>query len=179
MSDRECGKFIALILRHRPEAIGIKLDKHGWADTDELIRGIARTRYFDMSDLERIVSNDDKGRYEFNGDRTKIRARQGHSVNVDVELEEKTPPDVLFHGTGEKYVSSILQQGLKRCARLYVHLSKDVDTAIKVGARHGKPVVFKVASGRMSQDGYRFFLSRNGVWLTEMVPARYLSELQR
>lgn len=178
MSDRDNGKFIALILRHKPEVIGIRLDSHGWADTQELIRGIARTRHFDVAALERIVRNDDKGRYEFNEDKSKIRARQGHSVNVDAELEEKIPPAMLYHGTGEKSVSSILREGLKRGNRLYVHLSKDKDTAIKVGSRHGKPAVFTVDTGRMSRDGYRFYLSRNGVWLTEAVPVKYLTLIQ-
>lgn len=175
MSDKDNGKFIALILRHKPEVIGINLDSHGWADTNKLIEGIARTRRFDMVALERIVRNDDKGRYEFNEDKSKIRARQGHSVNVDAELEEKTPPAVLYHGTGEKSVSSIQKEGLKRGNRLYVHLSADMETAIKVGSRHGKPVVFTVDTGRMLDDGYRFLLSRNGVWLTKAVPVKYLT----
>ena len=129
MNDRSTGKFIALILRHRPEVIGITLDEHGWANTEELIKGIAKTRDFTLEDLERIVANDEKQRYSFNQDKTKIRANQGHSIDVDVELKEAVPPEILYHGTGEKYVNAIDSQGLKAKNRLYVHLSKDIETA--------------------------------------------------
>ena len=124
--------------------------------------------------LEEIVRTDNKQRYSFNEDKTKIRANQGHSIPVDVELEQKTPPDVLWHGTGEKYVSSIKAEGLIPKTRLYVHLSADPDTAIKVGSRHGKPVVYEVAAKEMQADGYVFFQSVNGVWLTKHVPVKYL-----
>lgn len=174
MHEINTGKFIALILRHKPEAIGIHLDEHGWANVDELIAGIAKTQEFNMAMLEEIVRTDNKQRYSFNDDKTKIRANQGHSIPVDVELEQKTPPDVLWHGTGEKYVSSIEAEGLIPKTRLYVHLSSDHDTAIKVGSRHGKPVVYEVAAKEMQDDGYTFFQSVNGVWLTKQVPAKYL-----
>lgn len=121
------GKFIAFILRHHPEAIGMKLDEHGWARTEDLIAGIAKSRPFDMQMLEEIVRTDSKQRYSFNEDKTLIRANQGHSIPVDVELEQKTPPDVLWHGTGEKYVESINRIGLIPKSRLYVHLSKDYE----------------------------------------------------
>ena len=123
------GKFIAFILRHHPESIGMKLDGHGWARTEDLIAGIAKSRPFDMQMLEEIVRTDSKQRYSFNEDKTLIRANQGHSIQVDVELEQKTPPDVLWHGTGEKYVESINKIGLIPKSRLYVHLSKDYETA--------------------------------------------------
>lgn len=168
------GRFIAMILRHKPETIGIKLDEHGWARVDELIIGIAKTRPFDMEMLEEIVRTDSKQRYSFNGDRTLIRANQGHSIAVDVELEQKIPPDILWHGTGEKYVESINQMGLISKARLYVHLSKDYDTARNVGSRHGNPVVYQVDTKKMTEDGYAFFQSVNGVWLTKKVPVIYL-----
>lgn len=169
------GKFISLILRHKPEIIGITLDEHGWADVSELIAGVQKTRPdFNMEILEEIVSTNNKQRYSFNEDHTKIRANQGHSIQVDVELKEKTPPAILYHGTGEKSVESILVQGLLPQGRLYVHLSKDIQTAINVGSRHGKPVVFNVQSGLMCEDGYKFFLSENGVWLTKEVPPKYL-----
>lgn len=172
------SRFIALILRHKPEAIGITLDEHGWASVSELLSGInASGNEIDMRTLEEIVSEDEKQRYSFNDDKTKIRANQGHSVNVDVELKNAEPPEILFHGTGEKYVASIKSEGLKPKSRLYVHLSKDRETAVKVGSRHGKPVVFEVNSGEMSRNGYEFFLSENGVWLTKIVPAEYLREL--
>ena len=174
MSLKETSKFISLILRHKPETIGITLDEHGWANVDELIAGIAKTHPIDMAILEQIVAEDEKQRYSFNEDKTLIRANQGHSIPVDVELEEKQPPEILYHGTGEKYVSSINEQGLIPKSRLYVHLSGDEETARKVGQRHGKPVIYKVKSGEMYNDGYKFFRSVNGVWLTKNVPVKYL-----
>lgn len=177
MHDINTGKFIALILRHKPEVIGIHLDEHGWANVDELITGIAKTQEFNMAMLEEIVRTDNKQRYSFNEDKTKIRANQGHSIPVDVELKQKTPPDILWHGTGEKYVSSIEAEGLIPKTRLYVHLSSDPDTAMKVGSRHGKPVVYEVAAKEMQDDGYTFFQSFNGVWLTKHVPTKYLRRL--
>ena len=171
------GKFIAFILRHHPEAIGMKLDEHGWARTEDLIAGIAKSRPFDMQMLEEFVRTDSKERYFFYVDKTLIRANQGHSIPVDVELEQKTPPDVLWHGTGEKYVESINRIGLIPKSRLYVHLSKDYEIAKTVGNRHGKPVVYRVNAKQMAEDGYPFYLSVNGVWLTKEVPVQYLSTL--
>lgn len=175
---RTASKFISLILRHKPETIGITLDEHGWADVQELLDGINRSGYaLDMELLEEIVRTDEKQRYSFNEDHTLIRANQGHSIQVDVELEEKTPPDILWHGTGEKYVSSIDSQGLIPKNRLYVHLSSDKDTAWKVGSRHGKPVIYEIDCHGMVSDGYRFFLFANHVWLTKEVPIQYLKKL--
>jgi len=135
---------MSLILRHKPEVIDISLDKHGWAVVDDLINGIAKNNEgFNMAILKEIVETDNKQRYSFNDDKTLIRANQGHSIPVDVELEDKEPPKFLYHGTGEKYVSSILEQGLIPKSRLYVHLSKDIETAKNVGRRHGKEVVYK------------------------------------
>ena len=171
------GRFLSFILRHRPDAIGISLDEHGWVRTEELIAGIAKTRPFDMQMLEEIVRIDSKQRYSFNEDKTLIRANQGHSIPVDVELEQKNPPDVLWHGTGEKYVESINKIGLIPKSRLYVHLSKDYETAQTVGSRHGKPVVYQVNAKQMAEDGYQFYLSVNGVWLIKEVPVQYLSIL--
>ena len=176
---KETSKFISLILRHKPEAIGISLDEHGWANVDELISGIAKTHKMDMDILEEIVRTDEKQRYSFNEDKTLIRANQGHSIPVDVELEEKEPPEELWHGTGEKYVSSIDQQGLIPKIRLYVHLSADTETARKVGSRHGKPVIYTIDCRKMTEDGYRFFLSANGVWLTKSVPPEYLQKITK
>ncbi len=178
MNKLKLSRFISLILRHKPDTIGITLDEHGWASVSELLSGInACGNEIDMKTLEEIVAEDDKQRYSFNDDKTKIRANQGHSVNVDVELKKAEPPEILFHGTGEKYVSSIKSEGLKPKSRLYVHLSSDRETAVKVGSRHGKPVVFEVNSGEMSRRGFEFFISENGVWLTKFVPAEYLREL--
>ena len=176
-SGNSTGRFLSLILRHRPEIVGITLDEHGWANVDELLAGVNRTRPLDMAGLEEIVRTDEKQRYSFNADKTKIRANQGHSVPVDVELAAVTPPALLYHGTGEKYVASIEAQGLLPRTRLYVHLSGDYETAFKVGARHGSPRIFEVRAGQMAADGYRFYRSVNGVWLTKEVPARYLTRI--
>ena len=173
----EISKFIALILRHKPETIGITLDEHGWAKVDELIDGISKTYVFNMEMLEEIVRTDKKGRYSFSEDKTLIRANQGHSIPVDVELEVVNPPEFLYHGTGVKFVESIDAQGLIPKSRLYVHLSSDTDTAVKVGSRHGNPVVYKVLSGKMCHDGHIFYKSVNGVWLTKMVPVEYLQKM--
>ena len=173
------SKLIALVLRHKPEEIGITLDEHGWANVNELIAGIAKTQPFDMAALEEIVSTDEKQRYSFNEDKTLIRANQGHSIPVDVDLEQKTPPELLYHGTGEKYTASIDVQGLIPKSRLYVHLSPDYDTAVKVGSRHGKPVVYTVAAGEMQKNGYAFYQSVNGVWLTKNVPVEFLRKEDR
>lgn len=177
MSVKNTSKYISLILRHQPEVIGITLDEHGWADVNQLIEGVNKTHPLTGELLEEIVRTDEKQRYSFNEDHTKIRANQGHSIPVDVELKEAEPPEELYHGTGEKYTGSIEQQGLIPKSRLYVHLSKDTDTAVKVGQRHGKPVVYTVMAGEMYRDGYQFFLSANGVWLTKEVPVRYLHKI--
>lgn len=177
MNDKDVSKYIALILRHKPEVIGIALDEHGWANVDELINGINKTYPLTIEGLEEIVRTDDKQRYSFNEDKTLIRANQGHSVPVDVELEELTPPDVLYHGTGEKYCASIEAQGLIPKSRLYVHLSTDYDTAVKVGKRHGKAVVYIIDAARMHTEGYSFYRSVNGVWLTKIVPKEYLERI--
>ena len=176
MNRKSIGKYIALILRHKPEVIGITLDAHGWADVDALIKGVALTHPLDREGLELIVATDEKQRYSFNEDHTKIRANQGHSLAVDVELEQSEPPIVLYHGTGQKSVASIDQEGLLPGNRQYVHLSLDRQTAVKVGQRHGRPFVYTVLSGQMHRDGYAFYLSRNGVWLAKSVPARYLKK---
>lgn len=176
MSITETSRYIALILRHKPETIDIKLDSHGWASVEDLIRGVSKTHPLTMEKLEMIVEIDDKQRFAFNEDKTLIRANQGHSVSVDVELKEKIPPKVLYHGTAEKYVESIERSGLIPKSRLYVHLSETVETAIKVGTRHGKPVIYTVDTERMTADGFKFFLSVNDVWLTKRVPLEYLEK---
>ena len=131
----------------------------------------------DMAKLEEIVRTDNKQRYSFNEDKTLIRANQGHSVPVDVELKKCEPPEILYHGTAERFADSIMAEGLKPKSRLYVHLSKDLETAVTVGGRHGKPFVFKVKSGEMHRNGFEFFLSENGVWLTKAVPVEFLEVL--
>ena len=173
------SKFISLILRHKPEAANITLDEHGWADVEELLAGINNTgRKINRDILEEIVATDDKQRYSFNGDRTLIRANQGHSIPVDVELKEQEPPEILYHGTADRFMDSIWKEGLKPMGRLYVHLSKDPETALKVGKRHGKAVILKICSGDMYRDGCKFYLSENQVWLTKKVDAKYFEVIE-
>ena len=166
--------FLSLILRHKPEAAGIELDEHGWAEVVPLLEGMKNKYPIDMDILEEIVRTDDKQRYSFNDDKTLIRANQGHSIPVDVELPITKPPKELWHGTAQKYVASIEKDGLIPKSRLYVHLSGDIETAVKVGRRHGSPVVYKIDAGQMDKDGYTFYRSVNGVWLTKTVPVQYL-----
>lgn len=168
------SRYISLLLRHHPEAAGITLDSHGWADVDELIEGVNKTRPLTRAVLEQIVATDEKQRYAFNADKTRIRANQGHSIPVDVELEERKPPQLLWHGTADRFTASIDRQGLVSGTRLYVHLSPDRETALRVGARHGHPVVYQVDTAAMHRDGYLFYLSANHVWLTRSVPPQYL-----
>ena len=170
-------RYISLILRHKPEVIGITLDEHGWADVQQLIAGVSKTNPINMEILEEIVRTDDKQRYSFNEDKTLIRANQGHSIPVDVELPERTPPAILYHGTGEKYVPYIDQDGLIPKSRLYVHLTDKYDTAVAVGKRHGRPAVYEIDSAKMMEDGFIFYLSVNGVWLTKRVPVKYLKKI--
>lgn len=177
MSIIETSKYLSMILRHKPEAIGITLDEHGWANVDDLIAGINKTHPLTMDVLEEIVRTDDKMRYSFNEDKTLIRANQGHSIPVDVELEEIAPPEYLYHGTGEKYVDSIDKQGLLPKSRLYVHLSNDINTALNIGERHGKPVVYRINCKAMVESGYKFYRSANRVWLTKSVPTEFLYKM--
>lgn len=169
------SKYMSLILRHKPEVIGITLDRHGWADVDALIAGIDKEYpMLDRAMLEEIVRTDGKQRYSFNEDGMKIRANQGHSIPVDVELRQTEPPQTLYHGTAKRFTASIDANGLLPQSRLYVHLSPDEETARKVGGRHGQPAIYLVDAERMRRDGLVFYRSVNGVWLTKTVPARYL-----
>ena len=178
MNLTNVSKYISLILRHKPEAIGITLDEHGWAVVDDLIDGVAENYPgFNMEMLREIVATDDKKRYSFNQDYDLIRANQGHSIPVDVGLEEVKPPEYLYHGSGMKYARSIYKEGLIPKSRLYVHLSGDIETATDVGKRHGKPVVFRVKAQAMYEQGFIFYRSENGVWLIEKVPAEYLEPI--
>ena len=170
------SKLLSAVLRHKPSIIGIELDKHGWADTKELVEGMKkRYKSFTMDILEEIVKYDNKQRYKFNDDKTKIRANQGHSIKVDIELKKSIPPDVLYHGTATKYEESIDKNGLKKKSRNYVHLSSDIDTAKMVGERHGDPVIYRVDCKSMKE--FNFYISENGVWLVDNVPSKYLSKL--
>ena len=172
------SKFISLILRHKPEKIGIKLDKNGWADVNKLISKISLVKFIDMPTLETIVANDSKQRYSFNQDKTKIRANQGHSINVDVELKKATPPPKLWHGSALKFANSIAKQGLIAKNRLFVHLSSDKEIAINVGKRHGEPVLYEIDCAAMIKDKFEFFISKNGVWLVDRVPRRYVKRVE-
>ncbi len=172
------SKYISRVLRHRPEDAGIELDEHGWADVEALIAGVnAAGKRIDRKILEEIVRTDKKQRYSFNENGTLIRANQGHSIPVDVELAKLEPPEYLYHGTAYRFLESIRQQGLLPMSRLYVHLSGDVETARVVGKRHGRPVVLKIHSGDMHRDGFPFYRSQNGVWLAKKVDAKYFEQL--
>lgn len=163
------GKHLAYLLRHDKEAFGDgRIDRHGWRMVSELIK-----MGYSHQILNEIVTTNDKQRYEYSHDGRKIRARQGHSIPVDVELQEVTPPDVLYHGTATRFLASIYREGLVPGTRLYVHLSPDELTAIKVGQRHGTPYVIRVDCGKMVADGCKFWLSNNGVWLTKEVKPEY------
>jgi putative RNA 2'-phosphotransferase len=172
-NDTDKSRFLSLVLRHDPGKIGLTLDAQGWIAVDTLLAALPFP--LDRDGLERLVRDNDKQRFALSPDRGMIRANQGHSVTVDLALAPATPPDLLYHGTVEKFLPSILSQGLIKGERHHVHLSATVATAEKVGARRGVPVILVVAAARMHADGYRFFQSDNGVWLTEQVPAKYLS----
>jgi putative RNA 2'-phosphotransferase len=177
MNLKNCSIYLSLILRHKPEEVGITLDKHGWAKVDELIKGVRMKYPLDKETLEEIVATDNKQRYSFNEDHTLIRANQGHSVPVDVELEQLEPPEYLYHGTATKYMDSIWDSGLVSKNRLYVHMTTNISKAAEVGKRHGKPIVYQIRSGDMHRDGFVFYRSVNNVWLTKEVPTKYLEVL--
>lgn len=169
------SKFLSLILRHKPEQIGLSLDEGGWAEVEELLQqanqaGIPLTREL----LQQVVEQNNKQRFTFSVDRQKIRANQGHSIPVDLGLQPLAPPEFLYHGTATRFLSSIAQHGLLSKNRNYVHLSGDPATALSVGKRHGEPVILTVKAGAMARDGYNFYRSANGIWLTEVVPLAYL-----
>lgn len=172
------SKYLAKHLRHRPERLGLQLEDGGWVHVDALLAACRRAG-FELSpdELSEVVERNDKRRFSFDASGTRIRANQGHSVTIDLQLQPVEPPDLLFHGTGQTTVEAILTQGLQPMGRHHVHLSSDVGTAVKVGARHGRPAVLQVDAGRMSADGATFLRADNGVWLTEYVPRDYLQVL--
>jgi len=173
--DKEISRFLSLVLRHKPDTIGLILDKSGWVDTIELLDKInSHGIHLPFEQLKSIVQNNDKKRFVFSSDFSKIRANQGHSIAVDLQLKELTPPNELYHGTSEKNIASIKLQGLLRGSRHHVHLSTDSETARRVGMRYGKPIVLIVDAKQMIDDGYKFFQSENGVWLTEHVMPKYI-----
>jgi putative RNA 2'-phosphotransferase len=172
----ETSKFLSYVLRHEPGAIGLELDNQGWASVQDLIaRAAAAGKVLDVKLIDEVVRTSDKKRFTLSDDGSCIRAAQGHSAaGVSVEHAERVPPDVLYHGTAFRHLESIRKNGLIAGARQHVHLSSDEATAVKVGSRHGKPVVLVVQTGRMHQAGLKFFQAENGVWLTHRVPAEYL-----
>ena len=169
------SRFISLVLRHRPKLIGLVMDEGGWVRVDALLNGMNQKGMpIDLDLLERIVAENDKQRFAFNADRTKIRANQGHTITVDLGLPPQAPPDWLYHGTAVKYLPSIQAQGLLKGKRQAVHLSPDQETALRVGRRHGEPVVLEVEAERMAANGFLFYCSKNGVWMVDHVPPEYI-----
>lgn len=167
--------FISLILRHKPETIGLTLDDQGYLEVDQLIKGVNESgRFIDENILEEIVMTDNKQRYSYNVDGSKIRANQGHSIQVNLGLLECKPPDKLYHGTVDKYVDSIVSTGLQKKSRQYVHLSENIDTATSVGSRRCQPVILTIKSGEMYKDGIKFYKSENNVWLVDFIDGKYL-----
>ncbi|WP_326689305.1 MULTISPECIES: RNA 2'-phosphotransferase [unclassified Streptomyces] len=170
------SKYLARHLRHDPDRIGLVLDAHGWARTDELLAAAAAHNFrFTRAELEEVVAHNDKQRYAFSPDGTRIRANQGHTVDVELDLPALPPPPVLFHGTTPRFLSAIRDEGLRPMTRHAVHLSPDRETAARVGARRGRAVVLTAAAGFMHEEGHTFWRSENGVWLTEAVPPCYLT----
>jgi putative RNA 2'-phosphotransferase len=171
------SKYLSKHLRHQPERLGLELAAGGWVRVDDLLAALARNNFpITRERLEAVVAHNDKQRFSFDPTGTLIRANQGHSTEVDLQLEPATPPALLYHGTGAQNVEAIRRDGLKKMARHHVHLSVDLPTATRVGARHGKPVVFAVDAAAMHRAGHTFFVSANGVWLVESVPPEYLRD---
>lgn len=178
-SDVKHSKFLSKVLRHKPGIIGIRLDQNGWVGVEELLHACQQHGVLiDSPTLERIVDTNEKRRFSFSEDDQRIRANQGHSIAVDLNLEPITPPDRLYHGTASRFLGSIHKKGLVKGNRHHVHLSGDPVTARKVGVRHGFPVILLVLAKEMYQDGYTFYQSANGVWLTDFVPVRFLRRWQ-
>jgi putative RNA 2'-phosphotransferase len=169
------SRFLSMVLRHKPKKANIILDNAGWTDVKTLLNNIN----MDMTTLEEVVAINNKKRFEFSEDKTRIRARQGHSINVDLGYEPQEPPEFLYHGTATRFLESILKEGLKPMGRHQVHLSQDLETASAVGKRHGKLVILKVNAQRMAQDGAKFYITDNEVWLTDRVLSRYLEVIDK
>jgi putative RNA 2'-phosphotransferase len=169
------SRFLSFVLRHRPASIGLGLDDNGWADLDELIRlANAHGHALDRAIVAAVVADNDKQRFTLDASANRIRANQGHSIKIELDLAPLTPPPLLYHGTASRFVDSIRAQGLHKGQRHHVHLSEQEATAIQVGQRHGRPIVLVVQAGEMSRAGHRFFRSDNGVWLTDNVPAGFI-----
>jgi len=165
------SKFLSFILRHNPQSIGLKVDVNGWANIDEIIEKSKKIK-LTREVIDKVVAQNDKQRFIIKSN--KIRASQGHSIEVDLEFKAVTPPDILYHGTATHFLESIMKTGLSKQKRQHVHLSKNIEIASSVGERHGKVVILKIDSKRMFDEGYEFYLSENRVWLTDAVPVQYL-----
>jgi putative RNA 2'-phosphotransferase len=175
LETKKISKFLSLVLRHRPETIGIELDAQGWTDVETLIAKLKRRfNGFNMEVLEQVVAENNKQRFSFNPKKTKIRASQGHSVAVALDYKPVLPPEILYHGTVGKFLGLIAKSGLKKMSRHHVHLSKDLGTAENVGSRRGEAIILQVKAGEMHRDGFEFYQSDNGVWLTDNVPPKYI-----
>ena len=175
---QKISRYISYLLRHCPDEGNLEMDEHGWVDVDRLINHLRKTyRDFCKKYLDEIVRSDNKQRYSFNSDYTKIRANQGHSIEVDLQLINQKPPKYLYHGTGIKYVDSIEKNGICKQSRQYVHLSNNTKTAQDVGKRHGAPILITILAEKMFEDGYEFYLSDNKVWLTDYVPTKYIHNI--
>ena len=172
---KKVSKFLSFVLRHKPQSIGLNLDINGWADIDELIEK-AKNMELSKELIEEVVKDNDKQRFIIKNN--KIRANQGHSIEVDLEFKSVTPPSKLYHGTATKFIESIMKEGLTKQNRNHVHLSKDTQTASQVGQRHGKLVMLEVDSKKMFEEKFEFYLSQNGVWLTNNVPIRFLKKIK-
>lgn len=169
------SKFLSLVLRHRPEEVQISLDPAGWTTVEALLVGCAKAgRPLSRTDLEQVVATNAKKRFEFSTDGTRIRASQGHSVEVDLDYTPQAPPERLYHGTATRFLDSIRAQGLLKMQRHHVHLSAETKTTMEVGARHGKPILLTILAGEMHLAGHEFFQSANGVWLVEQVPSQFI-----
>ena len=176
MDYKRTSKFLSLVLRHKPRIIGIKLDKNGWVSIPMLLTALAAHGHsINRKQLETLVEMNDKKRFVIDSDR--IRANQGHSIDVELGLRPVAPPDMLYHGTATRFLDSILKQGLRKINRRHVHLSSDIDTATKVGQRHGKPVILRIDARTMFENGITFYRSENGVWLVDRVQKKYLEVL--
>ena len=171
------SKFISYVLRHKPESIQITLDEHGWVSIADLISAAQKHgQPLDEAELREVVRTCSKQRFSIDASDTKIRANQGHSIQIDLALEPQKPPAVLYHGTATRFLNSILNQGLLAGSRHHVHMSEAIDTAKSVGLRYGSPVILQIDCDAMVADGYVFFQSENQVWLCDSVPAKYLKQ---
>jgi putative RNA 2'-phosphotransferase len=175
-STKSASKFFSYVLRHNPEKLNLKLDDEGWINVDTFIKALRDHGWTDFTKdkLDHIVATNNKKRFAYSDNGLKIRASQGHSINIDLALQPQTPPDRLYHGTVNKFMDSIKTSGLTKRSRQHVHLSRDVETAQQVGSRRGKPVILTILAKEMHLTGYEFFVSDNGVWLTERVPAAFI-----